>query len=122
MGLTIGSLACAGRKKAAGRAVTLALLLWQWIASRSEAASSGWSRALIFLWMALALTLAVLCRLHPRLDALLDAGRRAVLDDGKFYALHRIYVFVATGQWLAGAVHFASLLAEPGRPGGRGRA
>ena len=38
------------------------------------------------------------------------------------FTRYRIYLLVATGQWLAGAVHFASLLAEPGRPGGRGRA
>ena len=103
-------------------AVTLALLLWQWAATRRVAPAPGWSRAAILSWAVLAATLALLFWLHPRLDALLDAEHRSVLDDGKFYALHRIYLVVATVQWLAGAVHFASLLAEPARLGGRGRA
>ena len=90
-------------------AVTLALLFWQWLATRRETASPGWSRAAALSWAVLAVTLAALCWLHPRLDALLDAGQRAVLDDAKFYALHRIYLLVATIQWLGGVVHLASL-------------
>ena len=95
--------------------VTLALLLWQWAATRRDPIPPGWSRAAILSWVVLAVTLAVLCWLHPRLDALLDAGQRAVLDDDKFYAWHRIYLVVATVQWLAGAVHFVSLLAGQNR-------
>ncbi len=93
-------------------AVTLALLLWQWLATRREAAAPGWSRAAAISWAALAVTLALLFWLHPRLDALLDAGQRAVLDDEKFYALHRIYLVVATVQWLAGLAHLISLQAR----------
>ena len=93
-------------------AVTLALLLWQWAATRRAAPTPGWSRAAILSWAVLAATLAVLFWLHPRLDALLDAEHRSVIDDTKFYALHRIYLVVATVQWLAGLVHLVSLTGE----------
>ena len=99
--------------------VTLTLLLWQWVATRREAGSPGWSRTAGVSWLVLAASLAALCWLHPRLDTLLDAGQRSVLDDDKFYALHRIYLVVATVQWLAGAVHFISLLSGQRRHDGR---
>ena len=90
-------------------AATLALLLWQWVATRREVNSPGWSRTAVVSWVVLGVTLALLFWLHPRLDALLDAEHRTVLDDDKFYALHRIYLVVATVQWLAGLVHLVSL-------------
>ena len=81
-----------------GAAVAAGLLVWAVFRGRAPR-------------LALAVTLAWLFWLHPRLDALLDAGQRAVLDDEKFYALHRIYLVVATVQWLAGLVHLISLQA-----------
>ncbi len=48
--------------------------------------------------------------LHPHLDALLDPVNRSVVDDNKFYALHRWYLIVATVQWLAALVHGAAVL------------
>ena len=100
-------------------AVTLALLLWQCAATRRETDSPAWFRTAAISWVVLAVTLALLFWLHPRLDALLDAEHRSVIDDTKFYALHRIYLVVATVQWLAGVVHLASLVRGPRGHNGR---
>ena len=91
--------------------VTLAALAWQVVAVR-RAKSRRWFRVAAISWAALAVTLALLCWLHPHLDALLDPVARSVTDDDKFYALHRWYLIVATVQWLAGLVHAEALLAE----------
>ena len=94
--------------------VTLAALAWQIIAVR-RAKSRRWFRVASMSWAALAGTLVVLFCLHPHLDALLDPTARSVMDDQKFYALHRWYLIVATMQWLAGMVHAGTLLTEPHR-------
>lgn len=91
-------------------AVTLALLLWQMLAARREGVSPRCFRATAWSWAVLAVTLAALFWLHPHLDALLDPVNRSVVDDDKFYALHRWYLIVATGQWLAALVHGAAVL------------
>lgn len=92
-------------------AVTLAALAWQVVAVR-RAKSRRWLRIATISWAALAVTLALLVWLHPHLDALLDPVARSVVDDDKFYALHRWYLIVATVQWLAGMIHAATLLTE----------
>ena len=92
-------------------AITLVALAWQVVAVR-RAKSRRWFRVASISWMALAVTLAVLFWLHPQLDALLDPTARSVMDDEKFYALHRWYLIVATAQWLAGMVHAGALLTE----------
>ncbi len=91
--------------------VTLAALAWQVIAVR-RAKSQRWFRVATISWAALAVTLVVLFWLHPHLDALLDLVARSVMDDDKFYSLHRWYLIVATVQWLAGMIHAATLLTE----------
>ena len=91
--------------------VTVAALAWQVVAMR-RAKSRRWFRVATISWAALAVTLAVLFWLHPHLDALLDPVARSVVDDDKFYALHRWYLIVATAQWLAGMVHAGTLFAE----------
>jgi hypothetical protein len=91
--------------------VTLAALAWQVIAVR-RAKSQRWFRVATISWAALAVTLAVLFWLHPHLDALLDPVARSVVDDDKFYSLHRWYLIVATAQWLAAMVHAGALLTE----------
>ena len=92
-------------------AVTLAALAWQVVAVR-RAKSRRWLRIATISWAALAVTLALLVWLHPHLDSLLDPVARSVVDDDKFYALHRWYLIVATVQWLAGMIHAATLLTE----------
>lgn len=91
--------------------VTLTALAGQVVAVR-RAKSRRWFRVAAISWAALAVTLALLCWLHPHLDALLDPVARSVTDEDKFYALHRWYLIVATVQWLAGMIHAATLLTE----------
>ena len=54
-------------------------------------------------WIILALALGTLAGLHPVLDSLLVPGHREVLDHDRFYTLHRVYLWMTTVQWLAGA-------------------
>ena len=95
--------------------VTLAALLWQLVASRGAGGSTGSRRVAWISWAVLAVSLAALVLLHPLMDALLDAPRRVVLDDDRFYSLHRVYLIVSTVQWLAGLVCLIWLLQPPQR-------
>lgn len=42
----------------------------------------------------------VLLIVHPMLDAMLEPDHEHVLDDAKFYSLHRVYLWASTIQWL----------------------
>lgn len=42
----------------------------------------------------------VLLIVHPMLDAMLQPEHEHVLDDAKFYSLHRVYLWTSTIQWL----------------------
>ena len=94
-------------------AVTMVVLLAE-VAARRER-SAKW-RVGCASWLAMTTLLIALFLLHPQLDALLDETSRSVVDDDRFYALHRIYLLVTTVQWLAGAVHLAWLSCGESRP------
>ena len=89
----------------------LVFLLWHLLTEQ------GWSpRARRVFWISWLVMLAAqisLFILHPRLDALLDFSAREILDEPRFYFLHRVYLCVSTGQWLAGVVLFRSLFRAP---------
>lgn len=58
-------------------------------------------------WIAWAVTAAAtlaLFLLHAKLAGMLDFSTREVADDARFYDWHRVYLWTATVQWLAGAV------------------
>ena len=95
-------------------AVTAVVLLWQLTASTRAGQSPVRLRVAWVSWTALALTLAALCWMHPRLDAMLDPATRSVTDEARFYEWHRWYLIVATVQWLAGLVHLTTLIREAG--------
>ncbi|MDQ6632213.1 MAG: hypothetical protein M3Y82_10740 [Verrucomicrobiota bacterium] len=83
-------------------AVLLALLALElYLASRQKKEEAklrmGWTA-----WGIMVVCLCALWLIHGRMDALLDFQSRSVIDDNKFYAVHRIYLLVATTQWLAG--------------------
>jgi hypothetical protein len=78
----------------------LAVLGWDLALSRDPDARRRRLRWLA--WGLLAATLAVLVGLHLRLDALLDAERRQILDRPAFRGLHRWYLWVSTLQWACG--------------------
>ena len=55
----------------------------------------GW-----MLWLSLLLSLAALVILHGRMDQRLEIDSHIVAGKG-FYSLHRLYIALSAGQWLA---------------------
>jgi hypothetical protein len=53
-------------------------------------------------WLMLVILQFALILLHPRLDQMLDFASHEVVDQAKFYGVHRIYLWLVAGQWLAG--------------------
>ena len=53
-------------------------------------------------WAVTMLATVVLILLHTKLAAMLDFNARQVTDDNGFYEWHRVYLCMATVQWLAG--------------------
>lgn len=63
----------------------------------------------IILWATLVLTLIALIILHPYMDNLLNQESITVMDETRFYRLHRAYLWITTLQWLAGLVMMVRL-------------
>jgi len=81
----------------------VALSAWAWDIAADPARARNRQQVRWVLWVSLALLLAALVWLHPRLDALFDAENLRVLDMDTFTVLHRWYLWLGTGQW-AGAI------------------
>jgi hypothetical protein len=79
-------------------AATLGILLWDVIVAKRRMLAATWVTLIVF---QLALVL-----LHPRLESLLDMQAHDVTDHAKFYSIHRVYLWLVAGQWLAGVWHF----------------
>lgn len=89
--------------------LALAFVGWEFFASRhSIRRRSAWVA-----WVSAVLATLVLFALHAQLAAMLDFDARTVADDDRFYGAHRIYLIVATAQWLAGLGCLLSLLRWP---------
>ena len=58
-------------------------------------------------WLVMAAMQAGLFILHPMLDRLLDFTAREIIDEPRFYFLHRVYLCVSTVEWLAAWVVLA---------------
>jgi hypothetical protein len=86
-------------------AVALVLLAWDCFAARDWSRWRRRSRAA--LWLLMALTLAALFWMHPRLDRLVEKGYK--LEE--FRPLHRLYLWTHTVQWLAAVVYLGLTLA-----------
>jgi hypothetical protein len=83
-------------------AIALLPLLWDTAASGER---STWRRRLRSLtWAGLAATLGLLAWLHVRMDTLLDDFSQPV-DAAAFRTLHRVYLWVQTGQWVLALVY-----------------
>lgn len=65
--------------------------------SRSRKINGTFIAILIFLIA----TLIGLMVLHPIMDNMLEPEHEYVSDEGRFYQLHRIYLWVSTVQWAA---------------------
>jgi hypothetical protein len=88
----------------------VALSAWAWDIAADPARTPNRQRARWLLWISLALLLAALVWLHPRLDALFDAENLRLLDLDAFTVLHRWYLWLGTAQWAGGIVLIFSTL------------
>jgi hypothetical protein len=90
-------------------AIVIVMLGWNLVSAR-RAASPRVRRVLVISWVVLAIAQLVLFVLHPRLDGMLDLTTRSIaVDRSVFYAMHRVYLLVATAQWLAAIVHASAV-------------
>lgn len=70
-----------------------------------------WQRILLSsTWIILAITLALLFKLHNAIDALLDFTHHAVTDGAAFELAHNRYELVATIQWFTAVIHLVVVL------------
>ena len=88
----------------------LSILLWN--------VGAVWpaAHARLRLWLAASLAVMAAAQIalflaHPRLGTLLDAEAHRILIRDRFYGAHRVYLMIATAQWLATLVHICSTLA-----------
>ena len=76
-------------------AMTLELLLnWKRLSRNLRYSQLG-----LVLFMIAALV--GLVALHPLLDAMINREDQTISDEGKFYQLHRAYLWLSTVQWIA---------------------
>ncbi len=61
-------------------------------------------------WVVMAALQAGLFFLHPVLDRTLDLPARQVVDDDRFYAMHRVYLITTMIQQGAGLIHVFCLV------------
>ncbi len=87
-----------------------ACLVLGWDLLRCDDPSRGRRGMRVALWLVLVGTLVVLFQMHPRLDRLLDPEAFDVSDRRAFYPLHRLYLWVNTGQWAAALAWIALTL------------
>lgn len=91
--------------------VALGFLVWELLS-----AALLTSRRRRWLWTAWLVMVAVqigLFILHPMLDRLLDFSAREIIDEPRFYFLHRVYLCLSTVQWLAAWLVLRSWFVEP---------
>ncbi len=77
----------------------LAVTAWELAARRRRGEST---RAAWLAWAGVLVTTTALFALHAQLAGMLDFASRTVSDDDHFYARHRVYLLMATAQWVAG--------------------
>lgn len=70
-------------------------------------------RWLISTWIVIAIALAALGGLHLALDRMLDPTLHTVSEPDRFYAIHRLYLWITGVQWPAGIGLFCGLLNKP---------
>ena len=89
--------------------VALLVLLARWMIS-SSAPSRRLRASLIVTWVVMVGMQALLFYLHSVLDRTLDIQARQVVDDGRFYNLHRVYLVTTIIQQCAGLIHVFCLV------------
>ena len=93
-------------------AVTLIILAWDQFATGDSNRSR---RARWVLWAVMAIGLVALVILHPRIESYVNFGPGGhVSDYPAFYVWHRVYLYVATTQWVAGLIYVVADIAGVG--------
>lgn len=87
----------------------LSALLVPLLGGRARTQRGLWL-ALLGTWLLMAASQAGLFALHSVLDGLLDPARRQILDEDRFYGLHRAYLIITIVQQTAGLAHVCGLL------------
>ncbi len=77
----------------------LAFVGWELLATHSNSRRTAWVG-----WIVVVVPTLVLFPLHAKLVGMLDFATHQITDDEHFYGWHRVYLLVATVQWLFGAV------------------
>jgi hypothetical protein len=57
------------------------------------------------LWLAMGLVLLMLILAHPALNTLIDVDAHVISDRRRFRALHRIYLWISTLEWLLAGIY-----------------
>ena len=78
-------------------ALALAAVLWELLARRKAHQSRRLDE---IAWLVAVLALLAQLAVHYQMTGLLDVPHREVLDEVLFYRFHRLYLCLATAQWL----------------------
>jgi hypothetical protein len=91
-----------------GGAVAMLPLLADVLAGPEKCRLRKWLR--LVAWAGLAVTLAMLVWMHPRVDAFLDPDMHVIDDVKGFRHWHRWYLWTSTIQWGFGVAYMALML------------
>jgi hypothetical protein len=89
-------------------AVALVPLAWDGAAGRDPSPRRRIWRWVV--WLGMALALALLAWLHPRLDELMDSASLNIADRTLFRERHRVYLWISTVQWALGVTYSIFML------------
>ena len=81
--------------------LALAAVLWELLAQRKAQASR---RVPEIAWLVAVVALVAQVLVHHQMTALLDTPHREVLNEVRFYQWHRLYLCLATVQWLGSSI------------------
>jgi hypothetical protein len=91
-------------------AAALIILAWDQL---SRSGSRTCRRGLWGTWLAMLASLAALALLHVKVESYIDfSGQGGIADYAAFYSWHRVYLYIATGQWLVGLAYVVLLLRD----------
>ena len=80
--------------------LALAAVLWDLLSRRATTLR----RVEHIAWLVAVVALVAQVLVHHQMTALLDVPHREVLNEVRFYQWHRLYLCLATGQWLGSSI------------------